>query len=150
MKGARNMTLPEDGDGSILGNPISYPGGLEDEDQIRAAMDLYRVHLRDLYRADERVRRLLDRVANEPTLLVCWCHPSKPCHATVIAEAALLARATLQTKAAGLALPPKDLPITPRKKKSRRRDRFPPASDYRTRPRCSHDAATAAGRHHQP
>lgn len=117
MKGARNMTLPADGDGSILGNPIAYPGGLEDEDQIAAAMDAYRMHLRDLYRADEKVRRLLDRVANEPTLLVCWCHPSKPCHATVIAEAALVARATLQTRAAGLALPPKDLPITPRKKK---------------------------------
>lgn len=113
MKGARNITLPEDGDGSILSNPVSYPGGI-DPDEAAAAMDLYRVHLRDLYRVDEKVRRLLDRVANEPTLLVCWCHASKPCHATVIAEAALVARATLQTKAAGLAPPPKDLPITPR------------------------------------
>ena len=112
--GLRNLTMPVDGDGSILGNPVAYKGGLTEEDGA-AAMKLYRAHLRELYRADENVRALLDRIARGDTLLVCWCHDSKPCHTTVIAEAALLARATLETKAAGLPLPPKDLPITERK-----------------------------------
>ena len=111
--GLRNLSMPEDGDGSVLGNPVSYKGGLTEDDGA-AAMKLYRQHLRDLYRSDEKVRALLDRIALGATLLVCWCHSTKPCHTTVIAEAALLARAVLDMKAAGLALPPKDLPISER------------------------------------
>lgn len=122
MLSTRTMKLPPDGDGSILGNPVSYPGGLSEE-QASLAMEQYRSHLRGLYRDKPDVRALLDRIAGGGTLLVCWCHTSKPCHTTVIAESALLARASRELRALGRPRPPPDLPVS-----SARSRATPPAS----------------------
>ncbi len=102
------LRLPPDGDGSILGNPASYPDGLP-EDQVKAALDAYRDHLRNLYKRSDEARAMIDRVGEGGTLLVCWCHKDKPCHGTVIAEAAMLVRARKLLASAGLSLPPKSL-----------------------------------------
>lgn len=103
--GARKMQLPDDGDGSILCNPVPVKPDMT-EAEGAAAMAAYRDHLRMLYRSSEPARMLLDRIALGGTLLVCWCHASKPCHTTVIAEAALLVRARREIQAKGLPLPP--------------------------------------------
>lgn len=109
MIGLRNMELPPDGDGSVLGNPVVYKGGVTAED-AELAMAKYRGHLRDIYRDNPKVRELLDRIGRGGTLLVCWCHASKPCHTTVIAEAALLVRARQELRARGLPPPPRASP----------------------------------------
>jgi len=103
--GARKMQLPDDGDGSVLCNPVPVKPDMT-EAEGAAAMEAYRDHLRMLYRSSDHARMLLDRIALGGTLLVCWCHASKPCHTTVIAEASLLVRARREIKAKGLPLPP--------------------------------------------
>lgn len=104
MIGARHMWLPGDGDGSALGNPFKVKPGMSEEQGL-ALLTAYRDHLRELYRSSEPVRLLLDRIAAGGTLLVCWCHADKPCHTTIIAEAALLVRAQREMRAKGLPSP---------------------------------------------
>ncbi len=106
MIGLRHMQLPEDGDGSVLGNPTVYKGGVP-EDEAELAMGKYRSHLRALYKEHSHVRDLIHRIGQGETLLVCWCHASKPCHTTVIAEAALLVRARRELQELGLHVPPR-------------------------------------------
>lgn len=66
----------------------------------------YRGYLRQVYQADPRVRDLL--LTMRPwTLLICWCPPSSPCHATVIADAAMQAQAAADLRRRGLAMPAK-------------------------------------------
>lgn len=104
-----DLELPVDGNGCDLGNPVRYSGDLTPA-QTAAAMDQFRAHLRIQYRRSARVRELVDRIGREQTLLACWCHESKPCHTTVIADAAQLVRASREMRERGLMLPPAELP----------------------------------------
>ena len=115
LSGPDGAVLPGSG---LLGNPLKIEGKrgademlvLDERDGTRLALNIdeilerYREHLRGLYRADRRVRELL--LSMRPwTLLVCWCPASSPCHATVIADAAMQAQAVADIRARGLALP---------------------------------------------
>lgn len=104
------VELPEGGDGSVLGNPIRYQD-LSPEESA-GALEQYRAHLRAVYRKSAHVRELIETIGEEHPLLICWCHESKPCHTTVIAEAAQMVRARRTIKAKGHMLPPPELPAS--------------------------------------
>lgn len=113
LAGPGGARLPGSG---LLGNPLKIETKRDDlylvlardgthrELDAEELLEAYRVHLRKLFRADERVRDML--LTMKPwTLLVCWCPESSPCHATVIADAAMQAQAAADICRRGLATP---------------------------------------------
>lgn len=66
------------------------------------------LHFRDVLPDEARARRhqlVVLRALQPWTLLVCWCHATKPCHGMVVADAAQQLRAADELRASGRALP---------------------------------------------
>ena len=84
----------------VLHNPFKVDAGAD----VTAQMERYRSHLRGAYRTDRGVQQAL-RTLKPWTLLVCWCHASRPCHGTVAADAAAQVQAAIELKGAGRELP---------------------------------------------
>lgn len=92
---------------SPLGNPFTKTDGAD----ARVLLERYREHLREACRLETR-RRPYERPVLAAlhrlkpwSLLVCWCHASKPCHGTVVADAAQQLHAATALKVAGRDLP---------------------------------------------
>lgn len=84
----------------LLANPFKKAEG-EDVDVL---LERYRSHLRGVYKRLPAVHDMLHGLAPW-TLLVCWCHADRPCHGTVVADAAMQVQAAAELKAAGRELP---------------------------------------------
>lgn len=85
---------------SPLANPFRKTEGVD----AAVLLERYRSHLRAAYKRNLPVQRLLHSL--DPwTLLVCWCHADRPCHGTIVADAAMQVRSAAEMKAAGRELP---------------------------------------------
>ena len=84
----------------ILANPLKVDAGAD----IATQLERYRSHLRSAYKIHRGVQQAL-RTTKPWTLLVCWCHASRPCHGTVAADAIAQVQAQIELKAAGRDLP---------------------------------------------
>lgn len=89
-------------DASPLCNPFRKTDGVD----VQVLLERYRDHLRRAYKANAAVRGLLHSI-RPWTMLTCWCHADKPCHGTVVADAAMQAQATAEINTAGRELPAK-------------------------------------------
>jgi hypothetical protein len=83
----------------VLANPFKL--GEHDPETI---LERYRSHLRSAYQRHRGVQTAL-RTLKPWTLLVCWCHATRPCHGTVAADAIAQVQAAIELKAAGRDLP---------------------------------------------
>lgn len=88
----------------ILESPLCNPFRKAEGVDVAVLLERYRSHLRAAYQRNVKVRELLHGI-RPWTLLVCWCHADRPCHGTVVADAALQAQAAAELKAAGRTLP---------------------------------------------
>lgn len=90
----------------IAESPLCNPFRKTEGTDVETLLERYRSHLRAAYQRNVKVQELLHSI--QPwTLLVCWCHADKPCHGTVVADAALQAQAACELRAAGRDLPAK-------------------------------------------
>ena len=87
-------------DASLLANPFRK----DPDADVAVLLGRYRDHLRALYKSNTGARAALHAI-RPWTLLVCWCHASKPCHGTVVADAAMQSQAAAEIKAGGRELP---------------------------------------------
>jgi hypothetical protein len=83
----------------VLANPFKLG-----EHAPETILERYRSHLRSAYQRHRGVQTAL-RTLKPWTLLVCWCHATRPCHGTVAADAIAQVQAAIELKAAGRALP---------------------------------------------
>lgn len=92
-------------------NPLGNPFKKEDGD-LETILDRFRDDFRRRFAVDEELRRLLAEI--QPwTPLICWCSHKEPCHATIVADAALQLRARVALKRLGLSMPV--IPAPPRR-----------------------------------
>lgn len=84
---------------SPLANPFKSTG-----DADEGLLERYRSHLRSAYKINRPVQQAL-RGLKPWSLLVCWCHATRPCHGVVVADAVQQVQASIAIKAAGRELP---------------------------------------------
>jgi hypothetical protein len=83
----------------VLANPFKLG-----EHDTATILERYRSHLRSAYQRHRGVQQAL-RTLKPWTLLVCWCHATRPCHGIVAADAIAQVQAAIELKAAGRDLP---------------------------------------------
>jgi hypothetical protein len=87
---------------SLLANPFRKTDGVD----VAVLLDRYRSHLRAAYQRNTAVRQQIHQI-RPWTLLICWCHADRPCHGTVVADAAMQAQAAAELHQAGRSRPAK-------------------------------------------
>lgn len=84
-------------------NPLGNPFRKEDGD-LDTLLQRFKADFKRRYAASAELRILVDQI--QPwTPLICWCHHREPCHATVIADAAMQLRARAALRKLGLSMP---------------------------------------------